>query len=141
MTHLPLTVRPGDEAPIYRQIMLQIQEAIAQQRLEIGQRLPSHRRLAKDLVIAPLTVKRAYDELERAGWLRSQQGRGTFVASRLETWDQGTAREAIRPQIRRLVHEAQLRGVDLETLHDLLESEARRLEEARQEQLTQEDPT
>ena len=44
-----------------------------------GAQLPSHRELSEQLVIAPLTVKKAYDELEQLGLLEQQRGRGTFV--------------------------------------------------------------
>jgi DNA-binding transcriptional regulator YhcF (GntR family) len=59
--------------------MRQIEDAIASGRLAAGAQLPSHRELSEQLVIAPLTVKKAYDELEQLGYLEQQRGRGTFV--------------------------------------------------------------
>src|SRR5215218_8788229 len=76
------TINPADELPIYRQIMRQIMDAIAGGRLQSGERLASHRELSERLVIAPLTVKKAYDELEALGYIESQRGRGTFVSAR-----------------------------------------------------------
>ena len=66
---MQLTVNPADELPLYRQIMRQITEAIVLARLKPGDRLASHRELAEQLVIAPLTVKKAYDELEAQGFI------------------------------------------------------------------------
>lgn len=76
-----LPLQPGAELPLYRQLMRQVVEAIASGRLTAGDRLPSHRELSEQLVVAPLTVKKAYDELEAQGFLESAQGRGTFVSA------------------------------------------------------------
>ena len=65
--------------PYYRQIIEQVKFAIAQGRLEEGDRLPTVRQLAVDLSINPNTVVRAYRELELGGVLETQQGSGTFV--------------------------------------------------------------
>ena len=139
MSSIALIIRPGDDVPIYRQIVRQIQEAIALNRLGIGQRLLSHRELAKQLVIAPLTVKRAYDELERAGLVRSSRGRGTFVEARPEEKDEDEHLEDLRPQARQLVHEAHLRGVSIKTLTKLLIDKAERTQRKRKKILTEEE--
>jgi GntR family transcriptional regulator len=83
MSARPILVRidPGDGLPIYRQIVEQVKAAIAAGALAEGDRLPSHRELAKDVVVAPLTVARAYDLLEREGFLVRERGRGAFVAA------------------------------------------------------------
>src|SRR5258707_12135468 len=78
-----LRINPADDLPIYRQIMRQIGDAIAGGRLAPGDRLPSHKELSEQLVIAPLTVKKAYDELEAQGYVESRHGSGTFVSARL----------------------------------------------------------
>ncbi len=131
MARIALIIRPGGDLPIYRQIVRQVQEAIVGSRLEAGERLPSHRELAKELVIAPLTVKRAYDELERAGLIRSSRGRGTFVEALLEKGNEALRLEGLRPQVRQLVHEAHLSNIDLEALTALLNEEAERVDEVR----------
>ncbi len=82
-----LFVKPADETPIYRQIMRQIREAVALGSVKPGDKLPSHRELAEQLVVAPLTVKKAYDELEADGFLETQRGRGTFIASHIPVFD------------------------------------------------------
>lgn len=141
MSSVALIIRPADDLPIYRQIVRQIQEAIASGELEIGQRLPSHRELSKQLVIAPLTVKRAYDELERAGLIRSFRGRGTFVEARPEARDESERLEGLRPLVRQLVHEAQLNGVPIEALTDLLNDEAERMHQTREKNRSKEEST
>lgn len=118
---MQLYVNPGDELPIYRQIVRQIADAIAGGRLEAGARLPSHRDLAEELVIAPLTVKKAYDELERDGLLVSQRGRGTFVTETLPSFDLARGLERLRDTAKRLVSQAALLGVPFEEVIRLLE--------------------
>ncbi|SJZ91586.1 GntR family transcriptional regulator [Anaerorhabdus furcosa] len=63
----------------YLQLMNQIKEKIFLGELTINDQLPSIRVLAKDLNIAIITVKRAYDELEKEGFIETRQGKGCFV--------------------------------------------------------------
>ena len=76
-----ITITPGAEAPIYRQIVDQVRAAIRDGRLKPGDRLPSLRELSAELVINHLTVKRAYESLESAGLIETGRGTGTFVRS------------------------------------------------------------
>jgi GntR family transcriptional regulator len=66
--------------PFYRQIIDQVQFAIANGRLSCADRLPTVRQLAVELKINPNTVARAYQELEIKGVVNTQMGTGTFVA-------------------------------------------------------------
>ena len=107
--------------PIYEQIADQVKEQIMAGALEAGDALPSMRLLAKELRISVITTKRAYEELERDGFLENVPGKGCFVA----------------PQNRELLREAQLRKVEeklsqaveearkgpppLEELHEMLD--------------------
>jgi GntR family transcriptional regulator len=68
------------EGPLYEQIASAVAREIAAQRLVPGDMLPSVRRLAADLLVSVITIKRAYEELERAGLIYSRQGVGAFVA-------------------------------------------------------------
>jgi len=122
---MQLAVRAADELPIYRQIMRQIIEAIAAGRLHPGDKLPSHRDLAEQLVIAPLTVKKAYDELELLGYLETQRGRGTFVCERLPQVKTAERREQVKAAARKLLSEAFLGGLTFEDVEQIL-SEADR---------------
>ena len=65
---------------IYEQIENAIKEAIFSNELKEEDMLPSVRNLANDLKISFLTVKRAYDELEKAGFIKTVQGKGSYVA-------------------------------------------------------------
>ena len=94
--------------PIYEQIADQVKEQILAGALSAGDALPSMRVLAKELRISVITTERAYEELERDGFLDNVPGKGCFVA----------------PQNRELLREAQLRRVE-EKLTQAIE-EARR---------------
>lgn len=121
MTAPMLHINPSDELPIFRQIIRQITDAIAGGHIRPGDRLPSHRELASQLVIAPLTVKKAYDELEREGLIATQRGKGSFVSNTPPARDPTESRERLRDAAQRLVSQAALRGVPLREVVELLE--------------------
>lgn len=68
--------------PIYEQIVAQIKNLIMTDSLKEGDALPSMRVLAKDLRISVITTKRAYEELEKEGFIETITGKGSFVAGR-----------------------------------------------------------
>ncbi|HIS51906.1 MAG TPA: GntR family transcriptional regulator [Candidatus Onthomonas avicola] len=77
-----LIISNSSGQPIYEQICQQIKQLIQTGRLTPGQALPSIRLLAKDLRISVITTKRAYEELEREGYVYTVAGKGSFVAER-----------------------------------------------------------
>ena len=80
--------------PIYEQITDQIKEQIMAGALSAGDALPSMRLLAKELRISVITTKRAYEELERDGFITTVAGKGSFVAAQnLELAREGSLRE------------------------------------------------
>ncbi len=79
---MDIIISNSDKRPIYEQIRSQIKENIMTGILKEGDALPSMRLLAKELQISVITTKRAYDELEKDGFISTVQGRGTFVAKK-----------------------------------------------------------
>lgn len=73
-------VSNASDKPIYEQIYTQIKGAILRGECKEGEALPSIRALAKELRISVITTKRAFDDLERDGFIYSVQGKGSFVA-------------------------------------------------------------
>ncbi len=73
---------PHSGVPVFRQIIDQVQAGIAAGSLQCGDQLPTVRQVAVDLAINPNTVLRAYREMEIRGIVDTQQGTGTFIASR-----------------------------------------------------------
>lgn len=125
--NLALLVNPADELPIYRQIMRQITDAIAGGRLAAGEQLPSHRELSERLVIAPLTVKKAYDELEALGFIVSERGRGTFVSAKVPRIAHAQQTAQLKNAARALLSQAYLAGVRLPDVIKLLHEADREL--------------
>ena len=83
-------ISPAAEGTLYQQIVERLKREVSEGRLAAGAALPSFRQLAEDLLVSVITVKRAYEELEREGIIFRKQGLGTFVAELA----QGRSREA-----------------------------------------------
>lgn len=122
-----ILVNPSADLPIYRQIMRQIMDAIAGGRLASNDRLPSHRELSEQLVIAPLTVKKAYDELEALGYIDSQRGRGTFVSEKLPKISRAAAHAQMQSAAHALLSQAYLAGLRLSDVIALIRNADRDL--------------
>jgi GntR family transcriptional regulator len=97
-------ISPAAPGPLYRQIIEAVKREIASHRLRPGSPLPSFRALAEELLVSLITVKRAYEELEREGIVYCRQGLGTFVAEngmdRTREAQCEVAREALRDAVR-----------------------------------------
>lgn len=90
---------PASRTAIYQQIVEQVRILVARGELADGDRLPSVRELALELRINPNTVAQAYRELEREGWVVSQQGRGVFVTHRRPQLADGERRRQLQGAI------------------------------------------
>jgi len=73
-------ISPAAPGTLYQQIVDGLRREVSEGRLKPGTTLPSFRTLAEDLLVSVITVKRAYEELEREGIIYRRQGLGTFVA-------------------------------------------------------------
>ena len=93
----------NSDIPIYQQIKKEIIDSISGNILKENDMLPSIRNLAKDLRISVLTVKKAYDELEKEGYLKSIQGKGTFVAPKNTEIAKEQAQKDIEDYIEKIV--------------------------------------
>lgn len=85
---LPIRLSKTSREPIYHQIENQLKTLIASGQLAEGDPLPSIRVLAKDLETSVITIRRAYQNLEYQGFIRTTQGKGTFVAAVDDTMKQ-----------------------------------------------------
>ena len=108
------------EQPIYEQITSQIKNAIISGDLEAGAPLPSLRYLAKDLHISVITTKRAYEELERDGFIHTMVGKGSFVAdANMEMMKEEQFRR-IEEILAEGVALAKRSGIDCEELQEII---------------------
>lgn len=77
--YLRILISNKSDLPIYEQLKIQIKEQIMSGELSDNEFLPSIRQLAKDLGISVITTTRAYSDLENEGYIRTMQGKGSFI--------------------------------------------------------------
>lgn len=106
--------------PIYEQIGCQIKNMIISGQLAAGDPLPSMRFLAKELRISVITTKRAYEELERDGFIVSITGKGSFVADKNTELIKEQQLRTIESQMQEIIKSAVLCGLTLPDLIDML---------------------
>ena len=106
--------------PIYEQIEEQIKSQIMTGELAVGDALPSMRILAKELKISVITTKRAYEDLERDGYIESVVGKGSFVKGMSNDLLKENMLFAIEELLDKAVDKALLGKVSLEELQEML---------------------
>ena len=106
--------------PIYEQITDQVKEQIMNGTLSAGDALPSMRVLARELRISVITTKRAYEELERDGFLENVPGKGCFVAPQNRELLREAQLRRVEEKLTQAVEEARKGGFSLEELQELL---------------------
>lgn len=107
--------------PIYLQIVSQIKTLILEGKLKEGDALPSMRNLATELRISFMTTKRAYEELERDGFIESYTGRGSFVKAQNTELYREEQIKAIETLLAEASDKARKCGITIPELHELLE--------------------
>ena len=106
--------------PIYEQIATQIKNEIIAGKLKEGDSLPSMRVLAKELRISVITTKRAYEELEREGFIISITGKGSFVAEKNLDFVREEELKKMEDYIQKAVESAKISEISLEELIETL---------------------
>lgn len=119
-TYVKILLQNNSPSPIYEQIKQQIKEQILRGTLPVGAHLPSMRELAKNLGVSVITTKRAYEDLEKDGYLTSIRGKGTFVKEQ----DTSILKEKqfiiIEELTQALVKESKTIGMSLSELQDIV---------------------
>jgi GntR family transcriptional regulator len=126
--HIPIHISMDDPEPIYAQIESQLRDFILSGALPPGTGLPSVRALAADATCSVLTARRAYDDLEREGLIRTRHGVGSVVADISEEDIRAHRREPAAAAFREGVLLGRRAGLTEEELRDTIE-EALRAEE------------
>jgi GntR family transcriptional regulator len=109
--------------PLYEQVVAAVKREVAAGRLKAGDALPSLRTLAAELLVSLITVKRAYDDLERDGVIYSRQGLGAFVADGAAQRVRREQRSQTQLALRAAVHAAQIAGLSEDELLAMLKTE------------------
>ena len=110
----------SSDKPIYEQITSQIKNGILTGALSEGEALPSMRQLAKDLRISVITTKRAYDELEKDGYIYTVAAKGCYVAERNEQLVREEYLKQVETHMQAAVEAAAVCGITGEALRELL---------------------
>lgn len=117
---MKILISNSSNEPIYEQISSQIKSMILKGELIEGEMLPSIRGLAKDLQISVITTKRAYDELEREGFIESVQGKGSYVAGQNKELMREMKLKIIEEQLQEVVKECNVLGLSYEKVSEML---------------------
>ncbi|HIT56440.1 MAG TPA: GntR family transcriptional regulator [Candidatus Galloscillospira stercoripullorum] len=117
---MDIIIRNTGGVPIYDQITRQIKGLILRGELKEGEALPSMRLLARELRISVITTKRAYEELEREGFITTVPGKGCFVAPQDPTLAREETLRRVEEHLSRAVEAAKVGGVTLGELTDAL---------------------
>jgi GntR family transcriptional regulator len=115
-----ILIANSSKDPIYMQIVDQLKEEIIKGSIPEGEALPSIRSLARDLRISVITTKRAYDELEKAGFIDTVAGKGSFVAVQNRELLFEQRLRTIESKLSSLLVEAQLIGLSSKDLTEML---------------------
>lgn len=116
-----MIISNSSAVPIYEQIKSQIINQIITDELKSGDAIPSIRTLASDIKISVMTIKKAYDELENEGYIRSVQGKGTFVASKNIELARENANRKIEKHIEEIIEIANKFNINKKDVIDLFE--------------------
>jgi GntR family transcriptional regulator len=122
-----LDIHPDGPIPIYEQIESQIIFAVASRQLEAGSLLLSVRELARQLIINPNTVARAYQELERKGVISAKRGVGMEVTADAAAICRKRRQEIVRQRIRDALREAVSSALPADELRTLVDEELSRV--------------
>ncbi len=117
---MELIISNSSGKPIYEQITAQIKQLVLSNGLSQGEALPSMRQLAKDLHISVITTKRAYEDLERDGFLVNVPGKGCFVAEKNPDFVREEHLRQAQEALQRAVDVARVANLPEEALHELI---------------------
>ncbi|MBB6450985.1 GntR family transcriptional regulator [Geomicrobium halophilum] len=117
---MQIIISNSSKEPIYEQITNQIKSLILAGELQEGTAVPSMRKLAKDLRISVITTKRAYEELEKEGFIYSIVGKGSFVAEQNLELMREKKLKVIEEQLIAVITNSREIGLSLDELQQLL---------------------
>jgi GntR family transcriptional regulator len=117
---MEIIISNASNKPIYEQITTQIKSMIMNGELQAGEMLPSMRALAKSLHISVITTQRAYEDLQRDGFIETVLGRGTFVSSRNTEFVKEEKLRMIEEHLQEAVDIAHEAGVGVEKMVEIV---------------------
>ncbi|WHH58207.1 GntR family transcriptional regulator [Petroclostridium sp. X23] len=115
-----IVISNSSDKPIYEQIVMQIKDLIINGELSEAAMLPSIRNLAKELQISVITTKRAYDELEKEGYITTVPGKGTYVAAQNKELLKDSRIRIIEDKLAEAVAAAKTISISMEEMYEML---------------------
>lgn len=119
---LNILISNSSPIPLYEQIESQIKNQILNSILKPGDMLPSIRMLAKELKVSIITTKRAYEELEKEGFLKTATGKGTYVSTANKERLREVALYEIESKLEEVIKSAKIIGLSLEEAMEIFKS-------------------
>lgn len=117
---MEIIISSNTNKPIYEQITEQIKAMVLNGELQHGEPIPSMRALAKSLHISVITVQRAYEDLQRDGFIETTVGKGSFISVNSKEFYQEEQQKAVEEHLVQAVDIARRCGISLEKLIELL---------------------
>lgn len=118
---MKILISNSSSVPIYEQIKEAIISQILGDDLKEGDQLPSIRSLAKDIRISVMTIKKAYDELEKEGYIETRQGKGSFVSRKSNELAKESKQQEIEDYIFKIVEISKTYDIDKEEILELFD--------------------
>ena len=117
---MEIIISNNTNKPIYEQITSQFKQMIMSGELKAGESIPSMRSLAKSLHVSVISVQRAYEDLQKDGFIETTVGRGSFVSSFNKNFVQEEKQREIEEHLQKAVDLGKENGIKLSKLIDLL---------------------
>lgn len=108
------------DKPIYEQIISQVKNMIISEELVAGDTLPSMRALAKSIHVSVITVQRAYEELQRDGFIETEVGRGTYVLASNKEFYKEQQQKKMEEYLQLAIEVAKENAITLEKITEIL---------------------
>lgn len=119
---MKITILPQGTLAIYEQIVNQLKNAIVTGELNAGEALPSIRSLAAELSVSVITTKRAYEELEKEGLIRSVAGKGFYVCEYNTDYLKEKQLMMLEKRLGEVIEEAKQAGLDCDAFIEMAEA-------------------
>lgn len=119
---MKITILPQGTMAIYEQIVNQLKNAVVTSELKAGEALPSIRALAAELGVSVITTKRAYEELEKEGLIRSVAGKGFYVCEYNTDYLREKQLMMLEKRLGEVIGEAKQAGLDCDELVEMIEA-------------------
>lgn len=117
---MDIIISSNTSKPIYEQITMQMKAMIMSGELQTGEPLPSMRALAKSIHVSVITVQKAYEDLQRDGFIDTTVGRGSFVAAQNKDFIQEEQQRRAEEHLQEAAEIGRINGISVDKLIELL---------------------